>query len=359
MLRLGRPFGIAVELHWTFALLVLWVAWTHLAAGHGGRLALEGVVLVIAVFGCVVLHELGHALTARRFGIATRSITLYPFGGVARLDRLPTRPGEELLVALAGPAVNVALAAVVLALLAVVDDPSTAFAAPSVGEGLLPNLFVVNVAMAVFNLLPAFPMDGGRVLRAVLALRLDRARATRIAATVGQALAMALGLLGLVANPMLLFVALFVYVGAEQEARAIELQGAVAGAQVADAMQSRVRVLPAEATLRDAVEELLAGDQQDFPLVDVSGVLVGMLRRDALLRAMLDGPAERPVSEVADRDGLAVRPGDDLSAVLDRMSARGVESLPVVEDGRIRGLLTGANLAEWVAVRRAVANTPS
>jgi Zn-dependent protease len=208
--KLGRVAGIDVFLHPTFLLLLAFVAMTQ-----GG---IASVVLMAAVFGCVLLHELGHALTARQFGIATQDITLYPIGGVARLRDLPRDPGAELLIALAGPAVNVmiALALVTLRWLGLFGspwNPSLSLLTPLVDE-----LIVVNVILALFNLIPAFPMDGGRVLRALLSGWLGRARATTIAAGIGRGLALAFGIYSLMHGSLIQVVlAWFIYVAAGQE----------------------------------------------------------------------------------------------------------------------------------------------
>lgn len=215
-LNIGRLFGIRLELHVTFLLFVGWVAVDQGLLAGRPEAAFAAVVLTLLVFACVVLHELGHALTARRFGVATRDIVLLPIGGVARLERMPARPQQELLVAVAGPAVNVVIA-VVLVLLMVLAGRSTALAA--LGDGLLETLLLVNVVMVLFNMIPAFPMDGGRVLRALLGLRLSFLQATRIAAGVGQGAAVILGAVGLFFfhNWVLTLAALFVFLAAGDE----------------------------------------------------------------------------------------------------------------------------------------------
>jgi Zn-dependent protease len=216
--KLGEFRGIGVYMHATFLILIGFVVLSHWSAGHSLGKTLEGVAFILALFGCVVLHEFGHALTAARYGIKTRDITLLPIGGVARLERMPEEPLQELWVALAGPAVNVVIAAALFAWI-----QFTAVFAPlgqlGVASGpFLQRLMMVNVILVVFNMLPAFPMDGGRVLRALLATRLEYGRATQIAASVGQTMALIFAFLGFFTNPFLLFIALFVWIGAAQEA---------------------------------------------------------------------------------------------------------------------------------------------
>ena len=353
--QLGRAAGIDIRIHWTFALLLAWAGWQHLSLGHGAAAALVGVVFMVAVFGCVVLHELGHALTARAFGIGTRDITLYPIGGVASLERIPDEPRQELLVALAGPAVNVAIAAALALVVGLGGGLASIDPTPSVGAGLVANLLLVNIALAGFNLIPAFPMDGGRVLRAVLAMRMDRVRATRLAASVGQGLAVLFGVAGLFVNWFLLFIALFVYMGAEQEARAVEAHGAMRGAKVRDAMVRRVRTLQGGAHLRAAMEELLAGEQIDFPVLDAEGRYVGILYRDALIRGLAAGKAEEPIQTLVASEVVPAAPGAPLEEVASRLAAAGGRAVPVVADGLVVGLLTTQNVGEWMAVGDALA----
>jgi Zn-dependent protease len=221
--QLGRVAGIAVQVHWTFLLLLGWVALMHTRAGGGLADALRGVALTLAVFACVVLHEYGHALTARRYGIGTRDITLLPIGGVARLVRMPEDPRQELLVAAAGPAVNVMLAAAFAAVLAGTGGRVPITGVTLFGSRFLEQLMWINVVLVIFNLLPAFPMDGGRVLRALLALRMPYLKATRWAAAAGQTMAVALGFAGIVLpSPFMVLIALFVFSGARAEARMVE-----------------------------------------------------------------------------------------------------------------------------------------
>jgi Zn-dependent protease len=213
--RLGEVKGIDIYVHGTFLILLAWIGLSHIFNGHGAAAALQGVAFTATIFGIVVLHELGHALAAARYGIRTRDITLYPIGGVASLERIPENPRQEFVVALAGPAVNVALAALLGGVLAIARLPGGVENVHLIGGSFLAKLMWVNISLALFNLLPAFPMDGGRVLRAALAFRMSRDRATEIAARVGQAMALGFGLLGMFGNPMLLFIALFVWTGAQ------------------------------------------------------------------------------------------------------------------------------------------------
>jgi Zn-dependent protease len=224
----------------------------------------------------VLLHEYGHALAARKYGIATRDITLLPIGGLARLERMPDKPSQELVVALAGPLVNVIIAAGLFLGLTLTGTWQPLASLTTTSGNLLERLLAVNVFLVLFNLLPAFPMDGGRVLRSLLALQLDYARATRIAARIGQGMAFVFGFIGLFTNPMLLLIALFVWVGAAQEAAAAEMKASFTGVTVREAMLTDFKVLAPENTLGDATRLILAGSQQDFPVLS-NGQFGGML----------------------------------------------------------------------------------
>jgi len=357
--RIATVAGIPVRIHVTFGFLLVFIFVMHLAGGRDVVKALEGVGLILAVFGCVVLHEFGHALTAKRYGVRTRDITILPIGGVARLERIPEKPLQEIVVALAGPAVNLAIACLLLipfaAAVGNLTDPNKA--AEALQGNFLAELFAINVFLALFNLVPAFPMDGGRVLRALLATRLDYVRATRIAATVGQGIAFLFGLVGLFGNPMLLFVALFVFIGAGQEAAAVQMRSAFDGVPVARAMLREFHVLRRSAPLSQAVELLLAGSQQDFPVIeDEPGqAAVGMLTRADLLTALAGGDTSRPVRDVLKSSCGIAHPLELLEPVFRRMSESGCSSIPVVDDGgRVVGLLTLENVGEMAAIHAAL-----
>lgn len=350
-LAIGRIAGIDLYLHWTFVLLLAGAFAFYLFGVGGLTVALAGVGLIVAVFACVVFHELGHALMARRFGVPTRDITLYPIGGVARLQRVPEHPKQELLIALAGPAVNVVIAAALLAGLLATGGtlmPGQGLAEPAVR--FAPTLMWINVLLVAFNLLPAFPMDGGRVLRALLAFRLDYVRATQIAAGVGQGMAILFGLFAMLNfNPFLLFIALFVYLGAQQEASMAMMRTAIEGLPVRQAMITEFNPLHPWDTLDEAVRLLLAGAEQDFAVVD-GGRVVGVLTRRQLLRALAEGDRSARVQHVMGRACEPVEESEMLDRAFRRMQEQECALLPVVRDGRLVGLLTAENVGELVMV---------
>ena len=353
-LKVGRILGIDVYLHFTFLLLLVFlgvVTWRNT-----GRIdaALAGVAFIGALFGCVLLHELGHALTARHYGIKTSDITLLPIGGIARLEKMPENPVQEFWVAMAGPAVNLAIAAVLFGWLsftrgfAIDGEEMTLLGGPPVQR-----LMTVNLFLAAFNLLPAFPMDGGRVLRALLSTRLGRRRATAIAANVGQGMAILFGVAGFFYSPFLVFIAIFVYLGAQAEAGLVELQSTLGTLRVRDAMMTRFRSLVPNDSLGKAVDELLAGSQHDFPVLE-NDLPVGMLRRNDLVKALAHHRRDTPVSEFMCRDCESVDATDPLSLTVESMHAKQCTTVPVMQGGRVVGLLTLENVSELIMVNAAM-----
>jgi Zn-dependent protease/CBS domain-containing protein len=350
--RIARVAGIDIYVHWTFAVLLVWSFGSQVLGGHGARVAAVATLFLMAVFACVVLHELGHALVARWFGIRTRDITLYPIGGVARLERIPERPVAELWVALAGPAVNMIIAGVLGAVFGLVALRS------SLAQGLahgsfVAKLLVVNVYLAAFNLLPAFPMDGGRALRALLAMRLDYLKATQIAATAGQSLAVVFGLLGLFFNPFLLFIALFVFTGAQQEAQATLVRSLLSRVPVRQAMATQFSPISSRASLARAAEAFVSTRQRDFPVVG-DGRVLGILTRDDLVRAMALGRLDVPVTAVMVPACGTVHPGDMLDSVFAKMQSAECKTALVVDEGTLVGLLSAEDIGEWLMLHASI-----
>lgn len=354
-LRFGQIAGIKLFVHWSFFLLLGWLFTGALVAGRGLPSAMAGTAFVLALFGCVVLHELGHALAARRYGIATRDITLLPIGGVARLERIPRNPTHELVVALAGPAVNVVIAFIIFAGLLLANGGSLSAGWLSMRGGFLSQLMAVNIYLVIFNLIPAFPMDGGRVLRALLARRLNYARATIVAARIGQVMAVLFAVLGLfvLGNPLLLLVAFFVFLGARSEASVVQVTDTLSGMQVQDAMMTNFRVLRPDDPLQLAADELVHGAQQDFPVVE-GGQVIGLLTRDDLVAALGNSPPTRRVREVMRPNCNVVSATDQLEKPYELLRTEGCSTVPVVREGHLVGMITLENILEWVMINSAL-----
>jgi stage IV sporulation protein FB len=349
----ARIAGTVVRLHVTFLLFLVWIGAGQWRAG-GQAAAVEGVLFMILLFACVLAHEFGHIFAARRYGIRTPDVTLWPIGGVASLERIPDKPREELVVALAGPAVNVGIAAVLFLVLGAGVDEAAITEMENPRAGILARLAAANIFLVVFNLIPAFPMDGGRVLRALLAMRRPHAEATRIAARIGQGAAFLFALAGLFGNPMLIVIGLFIYLAATAEAQHVAFSDGTQSLPVHAVMVNRVEALSPAATLDDAVELLLRTSQKEFPVVDGSGRPRGLLTRDSLILALRRGSPATPVLEVMARDIPAIRDWQPLEAGLKALNAAKAPALMVLDaDGRFVGLLTPENVGEMMMIRSA------
>jgi Zn-dependent protease len=350
--------GIGLYIHVTFFILLIWIGAMYYLPRHNMADALYGLAFVIALFVIIVLHELGHALTARRYGIRTRDITLLPIGGVARLERMPDDPRQELLVALAGPAVNVTLAFIFFLVLLAMNQPILPLGLGDVSissSNFLRRMLWVNVILAGFNLLPAFPMDGGRVLRAFLAMKMDYIHATHIAANVGQVMAFIFGLYGLLStNPFLVFIALFVWMGAAAESSMVQMKAGLGGIPVSRVMITDFKTLKPEEPLAQAAEHLLAGYQQDFPVVDGDEKVLGVLTRSRLVDGLAKNGRDTPVGNVMETKFVAAHPSEMAEAAFIRLQSSDCRSMPVLRDGKLLGVVTAENVGEFLMIQAAM-----
>jgi Zn-dependent protease/CBS domain-containing protein len=340
-----RVFGVPIRLHFTFVLLLVFL----ISIGLGGKQSgAATAVYILALFASVLLHEIGHVLVARWYGIGTREIVMFPIGGVSRLENQP-KARQELLIVAAGPLVNLLIAVILLATqrnfvpLETLRVPTDA--------NLIQRIAMGNLLLGLFNLLPAYPMDGGRILRSVIAFWKSEEEATQIAASAGQFLAVAMGLFGLLSgNFLLMFVALFVYLGAQQEGAAARGRSLTSGFPVRAAMITDFRTLSHGNTIREAGDLLLSTSQQDFPVMHGDEV-VGLLTRSALMRAMLREGPDAYVAGVMERNFPRVPPDMELAAALPILSAAGSSAL-VMDGDRLLGLLTAQNLYEFMLLRQ-------
>ena len=351
-LTLGRLFGTAVRVHATFLLLLALIGGAAWAQG-GPALGLAAVVFISAVFACVVLHEFGHILAARRYGVRTPDVVLLPIGGVARMERMPSTPGQEIVVSLAGPAVNVVIAAVLVVALGGVPSFASTLD-PSTG-GLAGRLLYANLFIAAFNLLPAFPMDGGRVLRAALAAWRGHARGTLLAARIGQGFAVLLGLLGLAGgNLILVLVGAFIFFAAAAENRMAATQGAAAGIRVDDAMRTGIARLGRDARIADAIERRLRTGESELVVCDAEGRPHGLLTIAAALQALKARGAETPVVDVMTSEVATVAETDDLAEATRLLQEKNRAAVAVVDDaGVVVGLVSRQTLEDVTALARA------
>ena len=362
--RIFSAFGVPVRVHITFVFIVAYfaVAWGSLRQPGGWVGALYGIVLVVLLFALVVVHELSHSRVAAGYGIKVRSITLLPIGGVSAMEEMPRDPRKELMISIAGPASNVVIALLMLLvapfmglgdLTQVTRIYDLMF---TVGvQGAFVYLFVINLSLAVFNLLPAFPMDGGRVFRALLALRMPRPRATAIAIGVGRTLALFMGLAGiLLGNVLLMLVAAFVYFGAQAEGASDRVEDTLGGLLVSQAVNTAVDLASPGQTIGQIAARLFHTYQEDFPVVGDDGELVGLLTRDRLIANLGRHGATYLVSEAMRTDFPVVTLDDPVNEAFRRMRAANCKAIPVVEHDRFVGMLSMEDISEVFSLLAAV-----
>ena len=354
-LTLGTVLGIKIRIHVTFLLIILWAGYNWgilLRRGWSG--ALYGIALTVTIFLCVVLHELAHSLVATLCGVRVREIELSPIGGLAKMDSMPKKAYQEFVMALVGPLVNliiaVPLGGLVLLLIGSRSIRSIGhliyvMTVPS-WKGFILNLFATNVLLAIFNLLPAFPMDGGRLLRSALSWGIGHRQATRWAARVGQGLAAIMAVAGLLTgNLILVLIGLFVFVGAQQEERLTELQTVLSSLAVSQALITPCPTLSADETLHTALERAMRGDAAPFAVVE-AGRLVGLLTsRDITSALQTYGPGVR-AGDVMRTEFPTLSLTDTLVHARQLMATTGLPALPVAQDGRLLGMVTARQIYE-------------
>lgn len=350
--RVATVSGIPIRIHFTFLLFLAWIGFSG-----GENSGPMWTLLVVAIFVCVVLHELGHALVAKRLGIGTRDITLYPIGGVAMLDSRP-KPKQELWIALAGPAVNVALAFIFGLILVVRDHGLPALSVDLAHGTFLEALLIANLTLAVFNMIPAFPMDGGRVLRAALALTMSEARSTQIAGGIGQGLAIALAIASLRTQSFVwLLIAVFVFIGASQEITATVTRSFLAGHVLSDAMQTRFRTITGGESLDSAANMMIHGSQHDFPVMN-GDEIIGLLTRTQLASGLTsDGPTGYVAGWML-RNFKTASPNIPLEQAAEMFTNDDTTPILVMEEAQLLGLVTMENLSEFIMLEHAKSQAP-
>ncbi|MBI1204622.1 MAG: CBS domain-containing protein [Rhodopseudomonas sp.] len=352
-LNIGTVAGTVVRIHLTFLLFLAWI-FAASYANDGAATAWNTLLFIVLLFLCVLLHEFGHIFTARAFNVATPYVTLLPIGGVAQLERIPEEPKQEFLIAIAGPLVNIAIAAALI-LFGGATLQSNAAAIDNAQISMIDRLAAVNLFIALFNMIPAFPMDGGRVLRAALASRLGYVRATEIAASIGQFVAFALGFIGLMANPILIFIAIFVYLAASSESHMVALRAVSRGVPVSHAMMTQFATLLPNANVEDAVQTLLATSQSEFPVIDGAGKPIGLLGRDGIIKAISRLGPEARVGDAMSADLPTLSHRCSLEDAFKLLQEKQADAVGITDaDGRLIGLVTSETIAEMVMVQNAL-----
>jgi Zn-dependent protease/predicted transcriptional regulator len=355
-LNLGKFAGIRVFIHWTFLILIGYIVFINVRQGLAPAEIIWSVVFVLALFFCVTLHEYGHALTARRYHIQTKDIILLPIGGLARLEKMPDDPGEELAIAIAGPLVNVAIAIILYGIILLTGiQPNLEDATGIVGiapENFLHMLLVINLVLAVFNMIPAFPMDGGRVLRALISYKQPRHVATRIAASIGQVLSIGFVIIGFFYNPFLILIGIFIYLGAQAEADYTQAKSFLRGYKVRDVVMHQYNKLEASEPLSRAIDLLLNGQGKDF-LVVQDGEVAGTLNRNEIIKALTEAGKDASVGSVMNTDINYIDAKTPLEELYGQSKANNASLMPVVENGQLVGVLDSENILEFIMVKEA------
>jgi Zn-dependent protease/CBS domain-containing protein len=349
-IRLFDLGGTTLRIHPTFFLLLVWVAAVNWMQA-GPAAAIEGVVFISILFLCVVLHEYGHVFAARRYGIRTRDITLLPIGGVASIERMPEKPEQEIVIALAGPAVNLVIALALMLLLKAPFDPIQMTQLEAAQSSMLARVAAANMALLLFNLIPAFPMDGGRVLRALLTIPLGYTRATRTAAAIGQGLAVLFVFWGLFGYPLLILIGVFIFMAASWEAGYAQAREYARGYLASHAIVSNFQPLSPSSTVDDAAKLAWTTSQQEFPVVDGAGVFRGVVTRDDIVAALRAGGGDTPVIDIMKRDVSTVPLTTCLDQVFNLLSASNRFVGVVDSRQRLVGYITPEKLAEFVMIR--------
>jgi len=355
-LHLGKVSGIKIRVHWTFLLLIGWIVFLEISRGNDMGAIMWSIFFVLVLFICVILHELGHALTAQKYNIGTRQITLLPIGGVASLKSMPEDPKEELMVALAGPAVNVVLAILLYLIVPVetfldLDPDAMEEAMSSINSGnFLFFLLSANIMLAVFNMLPAFPMDGGRVLRALLSMKMDRVSATQVASRLGQGVAFLFFFVGLLYNPILILIGLFVYFGAQGENVMIQQLNLLRDHKVRDAMMTHITNLNPDDTLDRVIDIILAGTERDF-VVAGNGTIEGVLLQSDIMQAIKSKNTGLQVKDIMTKEFEVLEVDQDLTDIYRKIRSGKVHFFPVEKEGRLAGALDMENINEFLTFR--------
>ncbi|MBS1716503.1 MAG: site-2 protease family protein [Armatimonadetes bacterium] len=339
--------GIPIRIHFTLWLLLIWLG----AASHSSGLTI--VLLAVSILACIVLHELGHALVARHFGIITRDITVYPIGGVASLSGRRPKPHEEFWIALAGPAVNFLIAGLLAPIVLASSHKFPFLNAPLGSLSFIDAVFVANLWLPIFNLIPAFPMDGGRILRSVLAMRMPVPKATRIAAGVGQLFAILMAIFGMLSgNGFLILIAFLVFIGASQEITTAEGFSLVENHTAGEAMLRELKTVESGASLGEVAKILLEGSQQDFPVV-VGTHTVGILTRSDIITGIATEGESAWVSSYMRRNFNQIEPNAPLARALEALSSGDRSPILVIENEELVGMLTSENIVEFMSLEHA------
>ncbi|WP_299667854.1 site-2 protease family protein [uncultured Polaribacter sp.] len=353
-LSLGSIAGIKINVHWTFFLLIVWIVFDQMKRGGNTASILYNIAFILTVFVCVILHELGHALMAKRFKIKTKKITLLPIGGIASLERIPESPKQEFLVAIAGPLVNVCIAALLFFTIPIHDilnqnfNDSYVFFSRFTLQNFLFYLFLVNVGLVLFNMIPAFPMDGGRVLRSALAMKMNRVKATQIAASTGQFFAVLFLIFGLLYNPILIFIALFIFLGAYGENQIVNHLAILNGHKVQEAMMTNITTFNPNDTINKVLKTIISGTENNF-IVLKGAVIIGVLYHKDIIEN--SHKEDCLVKDMMTTKFTLLKAKDDLKKVYELIYSKSNTFFPVVKQDELIGVIDAINLNEYLLIQ--------
>lgn len=356
-LKLGSVKGIGIFIHWTFILLILFIIYSDAKEGYNKTQILWSIIFVISIFFTVLLHELGHSLMALRYNIRTRDITLLPIGGLARLESIPEKPKEEFSVAIAGPLVNVGIA-IITGFFISLPTQKELIAILSSGvspDNFFVHFYLVNISLAVFNLIPAFPMDGGRIFRALLSYPLNREKATRIAVVTGQAIAILFCIIGFYISAPLIFIGIFIFLGAKAESQYTQVTNLLKGYKVKDIVMKQFETMDASETINTAVNRLLNGQSKSF-IITHNNEPVGSLNRDEIIKALSGNKGEEKIGAVMNNNLLYVNANLSLEKAFEYMQKHKNNLFPVVENNKIIGAIDTENILEFMMIKEAKAS---
>lgn len=352
-IKLGKIAGISIFMHWSFSILIAYIIFINYRTGNSTFQMLWSLAFILSIFATVVLHELGHALAAKKFGIQTKDITLLPIGGLARLESLPEKPKEELIVAIAGPMVNVALAILTGIFIDFPDNPEALSLQLSKGinaDTFFLNFYIVNIFLAIFNMIPAFPMDGGRVLRALLAFQFEKHIATQIAARIGQLLALGFIALGFFVNPFLILIGVFVIMGAQMEAEFTQSKFVIKGYKVRDILMKQYQSIDANEPLKTATTLLLDSQSKNF-LITENQEPAGTLNRDQIIMGLSEHGENTPIHTVMNQNLIFLDANAQLESVFELIYKNKANLLLVMENNELVGTLDTENLMEFLLIK--------
>lgn len=353
--KLGNIAGIGVFIHWSFSLLIAYIVYSNYRAGHNAVQIIWSVVFILSIFVTVFLHELGHALAAKKYDIKTKDITILPIGGLARLERIPEKPKEELIVAIAGPAVNIALALITSLFITLpeIKELTIQLSGGVNQSNFFLNFFIVNIWLALFNLIPAFPMDGGRVLRALLAMKFERHIATKIAARIGQLLAVGFIIIGFFSNPFLIFIGLFIILGAQGEVEMTQAGFMLRGVFVKDIVMKQYETIDENDIVENAVKKLLNGQCKNF-LVTSHNNPIGSLSRDEIIEALSNSGNRATIDTVMNKNTLRLNSKEPIEEAYQKMLANKNGLATVYDNQQFVGVLDMDNILEFIMIKNAL-----